>query len=92
VAAKNVDTEETTVGAEIPHQVANEKPSNTKNDPAVVVENENETPTFMDKIKNLRNNKKLVAAVSTVVLVAVGAVIVKKRNSAVDMEDETASS
>jgi hypothetical protein len=90
VAAKNVDAEDTVGETVIPHQVANEKTS--KNDPAVVVESEEETPTFMNKIKNLRNNKKFVAGVSAVVLVAFGAFVVNKRNSAVDMEDETTSS
>lgn len=75
-----VETEKTSAeDVKVPHQ---------KDKPVLeVIEGDNENPTLVEKAKGLLRNKKFIAGVSSVVLIAVGVVVVRNRNEDVS-EDE----
>lgn len=75
-----VETEAADVDKKVPHQA----------DAPVLELVPDENESFADKAKAILRNKKFLAGVSSVVLIAAGVVVVRKRNENVS-EDEVTS-
>lgn len=78
MAAKNstenqVVEGETAEEAKVPHQAG-------KPDLELVPAVEGDTPSLSDRAKNMLRNKRFLAGVSSVVLIAVGAAVIRIRN------------
>lgn len=91
MAAKNTSTETTAADSETPLEdkvvVPHQKPTPKTEE----IQEENIELSFKEKAKKALTNKKFVAGVASVVLIAAGAVLVKKRSESDETEDQTVS-
>lgn len=94
MATKNTSTENPTADSETPleNHVVVPHQSKPKADAVQAEPNEDETTkeNFVEKVKKTLTNKKVVAGVASVALIAVGAFVVRNRSNDT-MEDETTS-
>lgn len=83
MAAKN-STDNNVVEAESAEDVKVPRQGQAKLEVVEVEAVDAETPSFSEKAKNVLRNKKVIAGVASVILIAAGALIVKKRSDATD--------
>lgn len=85
-STENVENETFAADGAIPHQSTHHA---AEKEPIKLLVVEGEKVSLKDRLKSLAANKKVIAAVSTIVVLAGGAFIVKKRNDAAsETEDE----
>ena len=93
MAAKNTSTDNPAADSETPLEEQNHVvvPHQATPKTSEVAEEDTETMSFSDKAKQALTNKKFLAGVTSVALIAVGAFVVKKRNENTTTEDEPTS-
>jgi hypothetical protein len=90
-STENVENETTTADGAIPHQSTHHAAEKSADVKFMVVDGEK--VSLKDRLKSVVNNKTVIAAVSTVAVLAAGVFVVKKRNDvASESEDENLSS
>lgn len=90
-STENVENETLAVDGAIPHQSTHHAAEKNADVKFIVVDGEK--VSLKDRLKSLATNKTVIAAVSTIAVLAGGVFVVKKRNDAAsESEDENLSS
>jgi hypothetical protein len=90
-STENVENETITADGSIPHQSTHHAAE--KNEAVKFLVVDGEKVSLKERLKSMVNNKTVIAAVSTVAVLAAGVFIVNKRNDvASESEDENLSS